>query len=33
MRVYSLPKKKIARTGSLFLLLFLTCICIGMAIV
>lgn len=33
MRVYSLPKKKIARTGFLFLLLFLTCICIGMAIV
>lgn len=33
MRVYSLPKKKIARIGSLFLLLFLTCICIGMAIV
>ena len=33
MRVYSLPKKKIARTGSLFLTLFMLMVCIGMAIV
>lgn len=33
MRVYSLPKKKIAKIGSLFLALFLICICIGITIV
>ena len=33
MRVYSLPKKKIAKTGTFFLTLFLTCICIGMAVI
>ncbi|MGN0405531.1 MAG: DUF4129 domain-containing protein [Bariatricus sp.] len=32
-RVYSLPKKKIARTGSLFLIGFLVAVSVGMAVV
>ncbi len=33
MKVYSLPKKKIARTGSFFLAFFMLMVCIGMTIV